>query len=122
MKFGTLLGWGVVIYAVVALVSTGTLIYGYAGSLFASAAQLLVLVATAWVAGRSLRHSSWKDVLPYSVGWALIAAVLDALYVVPITGWGLYTAWQQWVGYGLIVVVPLIARAARPAHHTPRIT
>lgn len=113
MKYGPLFGWGIVIYGIMALTWSGLTIYGYAGTIEGGLCQLAALIAVAAIAGLSLRMHNWRDVLPYSCGWAAIAALLDALYSVPLVGWALYTDWHQWVMYGLIVIIPLVATMSR---------
>ncbi len=121
MRYGALLGWGIVIYAVVVLVYTGFALYGLRGTLIAALFQLLALITVTTIAGRSLKFHSWKDILPYSFLWAVIAAFLDIIYNVPFGGWGIYTDWSLWLIYGLIAVVPLLAPTTRVAPEVPEV-
>ncbi len=114
MKYGALLGWGIVIYAVMSLVWSGLVIYGIAGGTLSLLFRLCVLIFLTTVAGHSLRFYSWKDILPYSAFWALMMALLDAVYTVPFSGWSMYSDWYLWVGYGLVAVVPLFTPLMRP--------
>ena len=113
MKYGALLGWGIVIYAVMSLLWSGLVIYGMADSLLSLALRLCVLIFIAVIAGRSLRFHSWQDVLPYSVFWAATMALLDAVYTVPFSGWSIYADWRLWVGYALVAAVPMLAPLTR---------
>ncbi len=122
MRYGQLFGWGIVIYGMVALAWSGLTLYGYAGTILGGACQLAALIIVVTIAGLSLRRRDWRDLLPYSLGWALIAVLLDALYSVPLIGWTLYTDWHQWVMYGLIVVIPLLAPRMRQQTEGPRIS
>ncbi len=122
MKYGTLVGWGIVIYAVMALAWSGIVIYGFAGTFLARLFELLVLTFVATIAGRALRHHSWKDILPYSLAWALMMAVFDALFSVPFAGWAIYADWNLWLGYALVALVPLIAPKTRIHPEVPRIS
>jgi|SRR3989344_728581 len=114
MKYGALLGWGVVIYAVMSLLWSGLIIYNIADSSLSLAIRILVLLFVTTVAGRSLRFHSWKDILPYSVVWAITMGILDWIYIVPFSGLSLYTDWYLWVGYTLVAVVPLLTPLVRP--------
>lgn len=109
MRYGALLCWGVVIYAVLQLLWSGFLIYGVSKGILPHTIEFLMLILLALVAGRSLHFKSWKDVLPYSLVWAAQAAVLDAIYSVPFAGWSLYAQWGVWAGYAVLVIVPLAA-------------
>ncbi len=107
MRIGALLGWGVGIYAVVYLAWSAFIIHqldGISVRLFV----LGVMVATTIVAGRSLRGTTWHDILPYSFSWALMAIVLDAIIVVPSGGIAIYYDWGAWFGYLIVVTVPLL--------------
>ena len=113
MKYGALIGWGVVIYAVVTLSGSALMLYGFSGTPVASVVQTLVLVITGTLAGRALRFNLWGDILPYSLCWALIAILFDGLFNMPFLGWDTYADWKLWVGYGLIIMVPLLAPYTR---------
>jgi hypothetical protein len=90
------------------LVWSGFILYGFVGAP-ARIIGLLVLIGLSLIAGRTLRLSSWKDVLSYSIAWAVIIGILDAVFSVPYSGWQVYADWNLWVGYGLVVLVPLFA-------------
>lgn len=123
MKYGALLGWGVMIYAVMYLVGSGLLIYGFSVGFIPLIVKILVLIATVSIATRALRLASWKDVLPYSFSWAVIAAVLDAVFWVPFAGWEMYASLGVWIGYALVVLIPLATPRLRHASvQTPSIS
>jgi hypothetical protein len=112
MKVLSRLSWGIVLYAVMYLVWSGFILYGFIG-IPARIIALLILIGLALRAGRSLRLSSWKDVLPYSIAWAVIIGLFDAVFSVPYSGWQVYADWNLWVGYGLVALVPLLAPYTR---------
>src|SRR3989344_3837706 len=72
-------GWGVVIYAVMYLVWSGLVIYGLSLGLLSLALRILTLVLITTIAARSLRRADWKDILPFSISWAIVAVILDAI-------------------------------------------
>ncbi len=113
MHLKSTLGWGVVLYALLALSWTGFTLYGLATSSFSLLLQLLILTLVATVAARSLNLPHWVDIVPYSFTWAGVAIALDVMYKVPFLGWLYFADWTLWVGYALIVIVPLIT-ARRP--------
>ncbi len=118
MRYGSLIGWGIVIYAVMFLMWNGLIQHAVIGGA-SRIVLLLTLVITATIAGRSLRFSSPKDILPYSISWMIVVALLDAVYSVPTAGWQLYADWNVWVGYILVVAVPLLAPYTRAQHVPP---
>ncbi|OGG59978.1 hypothetical protein A2765_00745 [Candidatus Kaiserbacteria bacterium RIFCSPHIGHO2_01_FULL_56_24] len=101
-------GWGVVIYAVMYLVWSGLVIYGLSLGLLSLAIRIITLALITTIAARSLRRADWKDILPFSISWAIVAAILDAVFLVPFSGWELYASWSVWVGYALVAIVPLL--------------
>lgn len=118
MKWGALFGWGITIYAVMYLVWSGFILYGFIEGGLPKILGLVVLVTLSIIAGRALRVHGWHDVLPYSVCWAITIALLDAVFSVPYSGWQLYADWNVWVGYLLVGIVPLLAPYTRARHPT----
>jgi hypothetical protein len=122
MRFGALV-WGIGIYAAIFLLWSGFTVYGFVEGTVPRITGLLVLVVLSLYAGRSLRLHSWRDVLPYSIAWTIEVAILDIILSVPFTGWALFLDWNVWVGYSMILLVPLFAPMSRrastaaPEHH-----
>lgn len=98
---------GIAIYAVMYLTWSGLVIYGLAAGYVSLMLRVLALALVTTIAARSLQVVGWKGLLPYALGWAAVAAVLDAVFLVPFSGWTLYTSWSLWVGYALVAVFPL---------------
>lgn len=109
MKYGLLFGWGVVIYALMFLLWTGFVTYGFVEGLAPRIIGLLALITIALIAGGTLRHHAWMDILPYSILWAGMMGLLDAVFSVPYTGWQLYMDWNVWFGYVMVAIVPLFS-------------
>jgi len=113
------IGWGIVIYAVMYLVWSGLVIYGLSLGILSLVLRIFTLAVITTIAGRSLRLASWKDIIPYSVGWAIVAIILDLVFLVPFSGLALYASWSVWVGYALVAIIPLLTsiwrRRAAPA-------
>lgn len=102
-------GWGIVIYAVAFLAWAGMGIYGWAEGTLSYFLELVVLAAVCIWAGYELKFQAWKDILPYSIGWALIAAAFSALFTAPLEGWSWYGQWSTWALYLLITLLPLFS-------------
>lgn len=113
MRFDALFGWGIGIYAVMFLLWSGFVTYGFIDGIAPRVVGLAVLISIAFFAGHSLRFSSWFDVLPYSISWALMMAVLDGIFSVPLAGWAVFADPNVWLGYALVAVLPLFAPLAR---------
>lgn len=109
MKFGALFGWGIVIYAVSALAWSGMALYGFTAGPLPRVLEAIILAGVCVIAGSSLRYRTWKDIAPYSVVWAIVVAILDGIFTYPSQGFALYFEWSSWLGYALVVVLPLLA-------------
>ncbi|MBI4080068.1 hypothetical protein HY414_02500 [Candidatus Kaiserbacteria bacterium] len=114
-----LLGWGIVIYAVMYLLSTVLATYGFFEGVMPRVVSLAVLVGTAVIAGSSLRVHTWRDILPYSISWGMIVAVIDGVMLFPFAGWQIYANWSVWFGYALVALAPLLALYPRFNRFTP---
>jgi hypothetical protein len=112
MRFGRLIGWGITIYAVVYLAWSGLVIHGLELSIFARFIVLFALAAVTIVATKSLGYRTERDILPYAIGWMIIVGLLDAVYAVPFGGWAIYTDWNMWVGYFLVLIIPIVVTLA----------
>jgi uncharacterized PurR-regulated membrane protein YhhQ (DUF165 family) len=121
MRYGALLGWGIVVYAVMFLAVSIFAVYGLAGSLTARLLGLFVLIVVSTIAGRSLHFKSSLDILPYSIGWMVVVALLDASFAFPFRAWTIYMDWNLWLGYGLVVLIPLLTPYERVPGESPRI-
>ena len=120
MKYISRLSWGIVIYAIMYLFSNGLSVYGLAGGIGAVIARLVMLVIIATIAGRSTRFDSWKDILPYSIFWAFTVLALDAVFTYPFSGVAMYSNWNLWIGYALVLLLPLAAPQTKVFHDDTR--
>ena len=111
-------GGGIAIYAVMYLLSSGLVMYGLSFGITSLAVRIIGLAIVTTIVARMLRLVARMDILPYSIGWAVIAAALDAVFLVPFSGWTLYAEWGVWVGYLLVVIIPLLTFSLR---RTPRV-
>jgi hypothetical protein len=109
MRLGVLFGWGIVIYAVFFLAWSAINAYAVPQGAASDIMEIFILLVVCVLAGSSLRFRTWKDILPYSVGWAVIAAALDAFFAVPGGNWSLFSEPVTWIAYGLVAVLPLLA-------------
>lgn len=124
MRFSLLraLGWGVVLYATMYL-SWGLMIaYGQQGTFASRLLLLAILVISTTVATWHLPVRSVKDILPYSLTWGITIAIIDGCLAAPSESWGIYADPNLWVGYALVVIVPLILPRRLPEVHPAALT
>ena len=117
MKYLSVLGWGIVIYAVMYLAWSGLVLYGFSAGLLPRLFAIGILILPTTLAAHSLKFASWIDILPHSIGWMVIVALLDMVFSVPYSGWQLYADWNVWVGYALVAGIPLLAPLTKPRAH-----
>ena len=107
MRYRSLFGWGIAIYAIVHMVWTGFLSYEFVNGTAPRIAILLILSVVAAIAGSSLRLSTWKDILPYSITWGLCMAILNTILSWPFIAWGVFVEPYIWLSYCIVIIVPL---------------
>ena len=107
-RIGALFGWGIVIYAVMFLLWSVFVTYGFVEGIAPRILGLIVLVILAVLAGRSLKAHVWQDIIPYSICWGLIMAIFDVVMSVPFAGWQIFLDWNVWFGYGVVTLAPLL--------------
>ena len=117
MKFASMLGWGIVIYAVMYLAWSGLVLYGLSAGFLPRLLAIGILIITTTLAAHSLKFSSWIDILPHSIGWTIVVILLDTVFSVPYSGWQLYADWNVWVGYALVAGIPLLAPLTKRRVH-----
>ncbi|OGG61016.1 hypothetical protein A3C86_04690 [Candidatus Kaiserbacteria bacterium RIFCSPHIGHO2_02_FULL_49_16] len=107
LKYRSLFGWGISIYAIMYLVWAGFTTYGFTAGAAPHVAALLILLVLAATAGASLQLASWKDILPYSLTWAGCIALLNLALPMPLVDWHVFAEPYVWASYALVVLVPL---------------
>lgn len=122
MKWGPLVGWGIVIYAIGLLTWVGLINWNIGEVAGARELVYLAVGITALIAARSLRFATRRDILPYSAFWVAEMILLDALYVVPKYGLAVYQDPGAWVVYGIVLLVPLLAPNFRRTYDLPAVS
>lgn len=95
------------------LLWSGLVIYGFAAGMFSLVVRLAALAAITTIAARSLRLPTILDYVPYTCAWAGVAVILDAVFLVPFSGFVIYSSWSVWVGYALVALIPLVTSIRR---------
>lgn len=100
-------------YALMYLLWSGMVLYGLSFGIVSLVIRILALVGIATIATRSLNLPTRMDILPYAISWAIIAAVMDGIFLVPFSGWALYSEWSVLAGYLLVAIAPLATFSLR---------
>jgi hypothetical protein len=93
--------------------------WGIQNGLLAKLFVFLAVAVTAVIAGRSLRFTTWKDILPHSLGFVVMMGLQDALFVVSVHGWNIYSDLSLWIVYAIVACAPLLAPKLRPHKEAP---
>ena len=114
MNYMKLVGFGALIWVVAYIIATAFVAYGMSEGLLVHGVIIVGVALAAFFAGRKVGASSAGEMLKYSFGWVVIGLVLDAALTVPFTGWDIYMSWGVWVGYLVVLLVPLLTVKAMP--------
>lgn len=114
-------GWGIVIYALMYLLWSGLVMYGLAAGMLSLAGRIIALACITTIAARSLHLPVWKDLCMYVIAWVAVTMILDAIFLVPFTGFAMYSDWSVWAGYALIAIFPLLTASSVVSRFLPRV-
>lgn len=107
--YSKLLGYGGIIWGVAFIVVSVFIAFGITSDIVVQTPTTLAVVIVTLFLARSLNISDRKEMLKYGISWAVVGLILDALVTVRFTGFEFFYRWYIWLGYLLIVVVPLLA-------------
>tara|TARA_B100000315_G_C14319694_1_gene470207 strand:+ start:80 stop:418 length:339 start_codon:yes stop_codon:yes gene_type:complete len=108
MNYKKLFGLGALIWISAYITASLFVAYKAVDALPAKIIIPIVIGIVAYFAGKNLKLKSIKKILPYSIGWLVIGLILDVIMTVPFTGWAIFAQWNLWVGYALILSIPLL--------------
>ena len=67
----------------------------------------LINVVGLFIASKSAKLDSYKNVIILAIVWVLVMLILDLVLTVPFVS-GYLTNWKTFFSYGLVLVLPLI--------------
>ena len=108
-KYCKFLGYGGIIWGVAFIVASLFVGFKVSSQIIIQGITTLAVVITAFLLAKSLNVSAIKEMLKYSFSWVVVGLILDALITARFTGWGFFSRWDIWLGYLLILVIPLLA-------------
>lgn len=107
MDWKKLIGFGVGLYVVMFIYWSLLVAFGAGEAAWGWYLGFVVLAIAAHSAGARLGTKNVTEILKYSAGWVVIMAVLDFLISTRFTGPELFSAWQLYVSYAILLLVPL---------------
>jgi hypothetical protein len=109
MNYKKLFKYGIFIWATAYIIASIFVGMGLVEALFAKLAILIAIGTITFYAAKNLKLKKAKDSLKYSAGWIIIGVLLDMVATIPFTGWAFFTQWNLWLGYLLIIMIPLLS-------------
>jgi len=106
MDYKKLVGFGVLIWLVAFAVASAFVAYNAIETLLAKVTVPVAVGIAAFFAGKNLKLKELKEAVKYSGAWVVIGVLLDIVFTVPFTGWGIFTQWNVWLSYLLVLAIP----------------
>ncbi|MBU2109782.1 hypothetical protein KKB71_02430 [Patescibacteria group bacterium] len=107
MNYKKLIGWGILFYVAAFVIMSVFVAFEKSDWIVAKLVTIAAIAVIAYLAGRNISASSMIDALKYSVVWAIIVAIFDFLICTRFVP-DIFFQWNIWVGYALIILVPLL--------------
>ena len=101
-------GYGVIIWVVAFIVASIFVGFQITG-MWKQIITTLAVVIAAFMLAKKLNISSVKEMLKYSFIWVVVGVILDYFITVKFTGKEFLMSKEMWIGYVLILLVPLLA-------------
>lgn len=109
MNWKKLFGFGILLYALMFLFWSILMSFGVSDAVWAWPLALIVLAFLVHCIAHKLHTKNLGKLLGYSVGWAIIMALLDYFISMRFTGPVLFQMWETYAAYAIIVLVPLVS-------------
>ena len=108
MKFDykKLVGFGILIWVVAFAIASAFVAYNAIDTLIAKITVPVVVGIVTFFAGKNLKLKEPKEAVRYSIVWVVIGILLDTIFTVPFTGWGIFMQWNVWLSYILVFTLP----------------
>lgn len=108
-KYWKLFGYGAVIWGVAFIVVSAFIGFEVTSEVIVQGVTTLAVAIAAYLLARSLNISNRKEMLKYGFSWVVVGLILDLIVTTRFTGWQFFSAFYVWLGYALILLVPLLA-------------
>lgn len=104
--YGRFLLYGFLSYATIFMLWSLLAAYGMSAGRGAQLISYLVTIIVIIVATRALSIQHLRAVVLCGVGWMVLHALLDVLYVVPTAGFGPFFTSYVWIEYAIVASTP----------------
>ncbi len=105
--------YGVALYVVMFMYWSVLVGFGVGEALWGWILGYVVLAVAVGMAAKALGTTAKGEIIKYSAAWVIIMAALDALISVRFTGWGMFAMWQTYLGYAIVLLLPLSATCCK---------
>lgn len=117
-----LIGWGVVVYAVVQFAWRLLSVYGFTGSTEGNIALTVVILAVSASASLGAKVQSFREAAVCACGLVLTVAFFDWILYYPFYGPVMYASVSLWLGYLAVAVPPFVMALIRSRQATPSVS
>ena len=107
MNIKNTIGFGLVAYVVIFIYWSIIAGFEFSATTWSWYVGFVVVAIVAHFLGAKLGEKNAPTILKYSVTWVIVVAILDALLSTRFVEGNLFAMWQTWVGYLLLLLVPL---------------
>ena len=101
------IGYGAGLYVVMFMYWSLLVAFGQGEAVWGWYVGFVVTAAAAYYAAKKLETRDWRKLIKYSVVWVVVMAALDALISIRFAEAGLFSSWELYVGYGILLLAPL---------------
>lgn len=108
MNYKKLIGFGILIWVTAFVTASLFVAFNKIDSIAAKIIVPLAVGTAVFFVSKNLNLNSTKSAFKYSAAWIIIGLLLDVVITVPFTGWEIFTKWNVWLGYFLILIVPVL--------------
>ncbi len=103
-----LVGWGIVVYAVVQFAWRLLAIYGFTGTTVGAIALTIAIVTVSASASLGMRVKNLKEAAMCACAWVLVVACFDWILYYPFNGPAMYASVSLWLGYLALAIPPFV--------------
>ncbi len=107
--------YGAIIWGVAFIVASVFVGYKVISPLIMHGITTLAVAIVTFKLAKNLNIDNRKEMLKYSICWVIVGLILDAVITTRFTGWRFFYAKYIWIGYALILLVPLLAVKSKKA-------
>ncbi|TAN33783.1 hypothetical protein EPN28_01370 [Patescibacteria group bacterium] len=103
-----ILGYGVLLYVLMFVIVSVFIGFKIYGNSWAPIVTAVIGGVISYILAGRVKPASAGAALGYGIGWVVVGVILDFIITMrfnPV----IFSAWQLWLGYALVLLAPLLA-------------